>query len=91
MEGLALHAPAACRRIFNLQGSLHLEAAQSYAQTFADNAVKAVHRASGEYPSGKPWEVLTVEFTVPGDSVSGPQWWAGLQAQRGIFVSGGNL
>lgn len=51
---------------FNLQGTLHLEAAQSYAQTFADSAVKAVHRASGEYPSGKPWEVLTVEFTVPG-------------------------
>ena len=43
-----------------------LEAAQFYAQTFADSAVKAVHRAPGDYPSGKQGDVLTVEFTVLG-------------------------
>jgi predicted 3-demethylubiquinone-9 3-methyltransferase (glyoxalase superfamily) len=43
-----------------------LEAAQFYAKTFADSAVKAVHRAPGDYPSGKEGDVLTVEFTVLG-------------------------
>ncbi|TCU31189.1 3-demethylubiquinone-9 3-methyltransferase [Rhizobium azibense] len=28
--------------------------------------VSAVHRASGDYPSGKKGDVLTVEFTVAG-------------------------
>jgi len=43
-----------------------LEAAQFYAQTFADSAVKAVHRAPGDYPSGQQGDVLTVEFSVLG-------------------------
>jgi 2-polyprenyl-6-hydroxyphenyl methylase/3-demethylubiquinone-9 3-methyltransferase len=43
-----------------------LEAAQFYAKTFPDSAVKAVHRAPGDYPSGKQGDVLTVEFTVIG-------------------------
>lgn len=43
-----------------------LEAAQFYAATFPDSAVKAVHRAPGDYPSGKEGEVLTVEFSVMG-------------------------
>ncbi len=43
-----------------------LDAAQFYAQTFADSAVTAVHRAPGDYPSGKEGDVLTVEFTVLG-------------------------
>ncbi|MEJ7930699.1 VOC family protein [Ramlibacter sp. AN1015] len=43
-----------------------LEAAQFYAQTFADSAVQAVHRAPGDYPAGKQGDVLTVEFTVLG-------------------------
>ena len=42
------------------------EAATFYAQTFPDSAVKAVHRAPGDYPSGKQGDVLTVEFTVMG-------------------------
>ena len=41
-------------------------AAAFYAQTFPDSAVKAVHRAPGDYPSGKTGDVLTVEFTVVG-------------------------
>ena len=43
-----------------------LDAAQFYAQTFADSAVGAVHRAPGDYPAGKQGDVLTVEFTVMG-------------------------
>ena len=42
------------------------EAARFYAGTFPDSAVKAVHRAPGDYPAGKQGQVLTVEFTVMG-------------------------
>jgi predicted 3-demethylubiquinone-9 3-methyltransferase (glyoxalase superfamily) len=40
--------------------------ANFYAKTFPDSAVRAVHRAPGDYPSGKKGDVLTVEFTVLG-------------------------
>ncbi|MBH3430133.1 MAG: VOC family protein [Pseudomonas sp.] len=43
-----------------------LDAATFYAQTFPDSAVVAVHKAPGDYPSGKQGDVLTVEFTVMG-------------------------
>ena len=43
-----------------------LEAAQFYAKTFPDSAVKAVHHAPADYPAGKEGDVLTVEFTVAG-------------------------
>jgi 2-polyprenyl-6-hydroxyphenyl methylase/3-demethylubiquinone-9 3-methyltransferase len=42
------------------------EAARFYARTFPDSSVGAVHRAPGDYPSGKRGDVLTVEFTVMG-------------------------
>ena len=42
------------------------EAANFYAATFPDSAVKSVNRAPGDYPSGKAGDVLTVEFTVAG-------------------------
>jgi 2-polyprenyl-6-hydroxyphenyl methylase/3-demethylubiquinone-9 3-methyltransferase len=42
------------------------EAARFYAKTFPDSSVRAVHRAPGDYPSGKQGDVLTVEFTVMG-------------------------
>lgn len=42
------------------------EAAEFYAKTFPDSAVKAVHRAPGDYPAGKQGDILTVEFTVMG-------------------------
>ena len=42
------------------------QAARFYAATFPDSAVHAVHRAPGDYPSGKQGDVLTVEFTVAG-------------------------
>jgi 2-polyprenyl-6-hydroxyphenyl methylase/3-demethylubiquinone-9 3-methyltransferase len=42
------------------------EAAHFYAETFTDSAVTAVHRAPGDFPSGKQGDVLTVEFTVMG-------------------------
>ena len=43
-----------------------LEAAQFYARTFPDSSVGAVHRAPGDFPSGKEGDVLLVEFTVMG-------------------------
>jgi predicted 3-demethylubiquinone-9 3-methyltransferase (glyoxalase superfamily) len=42
------------------------QAARFYARTFPNSAVKAVHRAPGDYPAGKEGQVLTVEFTVLG-------------------------
>ena len=42
------------------------EAARFYAATFPDSSVGAVHRAPGDFPSGKKGDVLTVEFTVLG-------------------------
>lgn len=41
-------------------------AARFYAETFPDSSVGAVHRAPGDYPSGKEGDVLTVEFIVMG-------------------------
>ena len=46
-------------------GTAH-EAAKFYAEIFPDSAVKAVHLAPGDYPSGKEGDELTVEFTVLG-------------------------
>jgi 2-polyprenyl-6-hydroxyphenyl methylase/3-demethylubiquinone-9 3-methyltransferase len=42
------------------------DAAQFYAKTFPDSAVRAVHRAPADFPSGKKGDVLTVEFEVMG-------------------------
>jgi predicted 3-demethylubiquinone-9 3-methyltransferase (glyoxalase superfamily) len=41
-------------------------AARFYSTTFPDSSVEAVHRAPGDFPSGKKGDVLTVEFTVLG-------------------------
>ena len=41
-------------------------AARFYAATFPDSSIDAVHRAPGDFPSGKQGDVLTVEFTVLG-------------------------
>jgi predicted 3-demethylubiquinone-9 3-methyltransferase (glyoxalase superfamily) len=42
------------------------DAAEFYAKTFPDSKVTAVHKAPGDYPSGKQGDVLTVDFTVFG-------------------------
>ena len=42
------------------------EAARFYARTFPDSSVGAVHRAPGDFPSGKEGDVLMVEFIVMG-------------------------
>jgi len=42
------------------------DAARFYAETFPDSFVGAVHRAPGDYPSGKKGDVLMVWFTVMG-------------------------
>ena len=42
------------------------EAARFYAKTFPNSSVGAVHRAPGDFPSGRQGDVLTVEFTVLG-------------------------
>jgi predicted 3-demethylubiquinone-9 3-methyltransferase (glyoxalase superfamily) len=41
-------------------------AARFYAETFPGSVVQAVHRAPGDFPSGKSGDVLTVHFTVCG-------------------------
>ncbi|MDM3886636.1 VOC family protein [Pseudomonas sp. BCRC 81390] len=41
-------------------------AATFYASVFPDTRVTAVHKAPGDYPSGKQDDVITVEFTVMG-------------------------
>jgi predicted 3-demethylubiquinone-9 3-methyltransferase (glyoxalase superfamily) len=46
--------------------SLNRGGARFYAKTFPDPSVGAVHRAPGDFPSGKKGDVLTVEFTVMG-------------------------
>jgi predicted 3-demethylubiquinone-9 3-methyltransferase (glyoxalase superfamily) len=42
------------------------EAARFYAKTFPNSQVVSVHRAPGDYPSGKAGDVLMVNFTVLG-------------------------
>ncbi|MCO5081447.1 MAG: VOC family protein [Rhizobiaceae bacterium] len=41
-------------------------AARFYAETFPDSAVGDIHRAPGDFPSGKQGDVLVVNFTVLG-------------------------
>jgi predicted 3-demethylubiquinone-9 3-methyltransferase (glyoxalase superfamily) len=43
-----------------------VDAARFYAKTFPDSSVGAIHRAPGDFPSGKEGDVLTVDFTVIG-------------------------
>jgi 2-polyprenyl-6-hydroxyphenyl methylase/3-demethylubiquinone-9 3-methyltransferase len=42
------------------------DAARFYAKTFPESSVGEVHRAPGDFPSGKKGDVLTVWFTVMG-------------------------
>ena len=42
------------------------EAATFYTSLLPDSRIDKVHRAPGDYPSGKAGDELTVEFTVPG-------------------------
>jgi predicted 3-demethylubiquinone-9 3-methyltransferase (glyoxalase superfamily) len=46
-------------------------AARFYAETFPDSSVGAIHRAPGDFPSGKKGDVITVAFTVVGVSCVG--------------------
>ena len=47
------------------------EAANFYASILPDSRVDAVHRAPGDYPSGKAGNVLLVEFTLMGQPFTG--------------------
>jgi predicted 3-demethylubiquinone-9 3-methyltransferase (glyoxalase superfamily) len=47
------------------------EAARFYVSLFPDSHVDAVHRAPGDYPSGKAGDVLLVEFTLMGQPFTG--------------------
>ena len=42
------------------------EAARFYADTFPNSRIDGMHRAPGDYPSGKQGDVLTVEATILG-------------------------
>ncbi|MBX2993350.1 MAG: VOC family protein [Bdellovibrionaceae bacterium] len=41
-------------------------AARFYAEVFPNSAIKGVHRAPSDFPSGKAGDVLTVDFVVAG-------------------------
>ena len=43
-----------------------LKAARFYAKSFPHSKVTGIHKAPGDFPSGKKGQVLTVEFTVFG-------------------------
>jgi predicted 3-demethylubiquinone-9 3-methyltransferase (glyoxalase superfamily) len=47
------------------------EAANFYASLLPDSHVDRIHRAPADYPSGKAGDVLTVEFTLMGQSFVG--------------------
>jgi predicted 3-demethylubiquinone-9 3-methyltransferase (glyoxalase superfamily) len=47
------------------------EAANFYAATFPDSRVTALHLSPSDYPSGKAGDLLTVEFTILGQSFVG--------------------
>lgn len=47
------------------------QAVRFYAEIFPQSSVRAVHRASDDYPSGKSGDVLTEEFAVLGVSCVG--------------------
>lgn len=47
------------------------EAANFYVSLVPDSRIDGVHRAASDYPSGKQGDVLTVEFTVGGQSFAG--------------------
>lgn len=47
------------------------EAANFYAATFPDSRVTSVCKSPADYPSGKAGDVLTVEFTILGQSFLG--------------------
>jgi predicted 3-demethylubiquinone-9 3-methyltransferase (glyoxalase superfamily) len=42
------------------------EAAAFYVSLLPDSRIDAIHKAPGDYPSGKSGQVLTVEFTLMG-------------------------
>ena len=42
------------------------DAATFYAATFPNTRIDAIHRAPGDYPSGRQGDVLTVEMTILG-------------------------
>ena len=47
------------------------EAANFYASLLPDSHIDKIHRAPGDYPSGKAGGVLTVEFTLMGQPFMG--------------------
>ncbi len=47
------------------------QAANFYASLLPDSRVDSIHRAPGDYPSGKAGDVLTVEFTLMGQPFVG--------------------
>lgn len=47
------------------------DAANFYIKTFPNSRLTAVHKSPMDYPHGKAGEVLTVEFTILGQSFVG--------------------
>jgi len=66
------------------------DASRFYAETFPDSSVVAVHRAPGDFPSGRQGEVLTVWFTVAGIPCLRLNGGSTFTHTRSVFVSGCN-
>lgn len=60
------------------------EAARFYAATFPDSRVVAVRKAPADYPNGKAGDVLTVEFTVLGQSFVGLNGGPGIKFSEAV-------
>ena len=55
------------------------EAARFYAETFPDSSVGAVHRAPGDFPSGKKGDVLSASRKREGTSAGDRGRWTALR------------
>ena len=66
------------------------EAAQFYAETFADSTVGTVFRAPGDYPAGKEGDVLVVEFSVMGIACIGLDGGPGVQHNEAFVLPNGD-
>ena len=64
------------------------DAARFYAKTFPDSSVGAVHRAPGDFPSGKTRGRVDRRVYRDGHSVPRAQRRTCVQAQRSVLVSG---
>lgn len=59
-------------------------AAKFYAKTFPNSRVLAIHKSPSDYPNGRAGDVITVEFTVLGQSFVGLNGGPGVEHTDGV-------